>query len=47
MDFVAVGWLVWVALLVGVVAGWSVCEVFAVVEGVCVTSEDDGGGHSR
>ena len=30
MDWVAVGWLVWVALLVGGVAGWSVCEVFAV-----------------
>ena len=30
MDCVAVGWLVWVALLVGGVAGWSVYEVFAV-----------------
>ena len=30
MGCVAVGWLVWVALLVGGVAGWSVCEVFAV-----------------
>ena len=30
MDCVAVGWLVWVVLLVGVVSGWSVCEVFAV-----------------
>ena len=30
MDCVAVGWLVWVALLVGDVAGWSVYEVFAV-----------------
>ena len=30
MDCVAVEWLVWVALLVGDVAGWSVYEVFAV-----------------
>ena len=30
MGCVAVGWLVWVALLVGGVAGWPVCEVFAV-----------------
>ena len=30
MGCVAVGWLVWVAFLVGDVAGWSVCEVFAV-----------------
>ena len=30
-DCVAVGWLVWVVLLVGVVAGWLVvCVVFAV-----------------
>ena len=29
MDCVAVGWLVWVALLVGGIAGWSVYEVFA------------------
>ena len=29
MDCVAVGWLVWVELLVGSVAGWSVYEVFA------------------
>ena len=29
MGCVAVGWLVWVALLVGGVAGGSVCEVFA------------------
>ena len=30
MGCVAVERLVWVALLVGVVAGWSVCVVFAV-----------------
>ena len=30
MDCVAVGWLAWVALLVGDVAGWLVYEVFAV-----------------
>ena len=30
MDYVAVGWLVWVVLLVGVVVGWLVCVVFAV-----------------
>ena len=30
MDCVAVGWLMWVVLLVGVVAGWLVCVVFAV-----------------
>ena len=30
MDCVAVGWLVWVVLLVGVVAGWLVCVVFAI-----------------
>ena len=30
MDCVAVGWLVWVLLLVGVVVGWLVCVVFAV-----------------
>ena len=30
MDCVAVGWLVWVVLLVGVVAGWLVCVMFAV-----------------
>ena len=29
MECVAVGWLVWVALLTGGVAGCSVCEVFA------------------
>ena len=30
MDCVAVGWLVWVVLLVGVVVGRLVCVVFAV-----------------
>ena len=30
MDCVAVGWLVWVVLVVGVVVGWLVCVVFAV-----------------
>ena len=30
MDCVAVGWLVWVVLFVGVVVGWLVCVVFAV-----------------
>ena len=30
MGCVAVGWLVWVVLLVGGVVGWSVCVVFAV-----------------
>ena len=32
MDCVAVGWLAWVVLLVGVVAGWlvCVCVVFAI-----------------
>ena len=30
MDCVAVGWLVWVVLVAGVVVGWLVCVVFAV-----------------
>ena len=30
MDCVAVGWLVWVEWLVGGVAGWLVCVVFAI-----------------
>ena len=30
MGCVALGWLVWVGLLVGGVAGWSVYEMFAV-----------------
>ena len=29
MDCVAVGWLVWVVLVVGGVVGWLVWEVFA------------------
>ena len=30
MDCVAVGWLVWVVLVVVVVVGWLVCVVFVV-----------------
>ena len=30
MECVAVGWLVGVMLLVGVVAGWSVCGGFVI-----------------
>ena len=30
MDCAAVGWLVWIVLVVGGVVGWLVCVVFAV-----------------